>query len=420
MKYDKESLPNIVDELLKDTNNLNEPIVYKNFFDDGFLNHEDVKAAINTAIKSTAKENFRVWVNKNEDYDAASTIINTPINVEETLEQWTNRVFEKRKFCIVFSQAGQFHDEVAIKAGEFLHRIFQRLGMSFGGCSISFFIGNYGFTPAGVHLDSNESNIFHFHLGPGFKELFIWDTEVFKSLTGSTDAYHQPEKILDHARAFGLHTNDFLSLPPKYYHIGRTEDFSVDMALVISDCTNIKLTKEIFKTLTLEGVTSCDAMYKLKNANINHEDSSLMSDFNAHICVNERNNDKSFKDVIASQIESYYLTMLSNMGWSSPPMLASRQDAERIFDKKVQIMVPFKIHYKIIDAEKMTLYMRGRILVSKYHSEIIRIIDKLNTAEICNVTDLLQEYFDNSAENKRLLVSFLARVAEHKAISILD
>lgn len=413
LKYNNKNYCDIINKLLLDTSNLNEPVLYQNFFDDEFINVEAVKSAINAAISCHAKENFRVWINRYEQY-RGTNITDTPIFDDESLEQWCQRVFKNEKFCVVFSQAEQFNDAITTNVGMFLQPLFDRLGMTLGGCSLSFFLGNYGFTPAGVHQDQDENCIFQFHLGPGHKEMMIWDPEEFEKITGSKDAYFEPEKILSHAKVFALNPYDFLSLPPKYYHIGKTDQFSLGLSVVLSDITNIKLTQTIFENLTSEGLARKNQFYTLDRVKMNKDIPTLVSDTFNHVCLSDKSKILPFESIIKSQIEDLYLSMLSNLGWSFPPLLDSKTP-EELTGKKVRIKHPFKIHYKHAEEDSMAIFLRGRELIAKYNQMIILLIDELNTSLPLETDELIVKFAKNDFD-KRLILSFLSKTIEHKAV----
>ena len=404
-----------IEKLLADTANLSTPIVYQNFFSPSFLNENHVKAALNCAIKEKAKENFKIWVNQHETHLVQNKILTTEISPDQSIEQWTQTIFQDR-FCILFSQVEQFNDDMAKELAFFLQPIYQRRGITLGGASITVFLGNYGFTPSGVHQDQDENCIFHFHLGPGYKELFTWEPEKFIELTGSKDPYFSPLQILPAATSHRLHPGDFLCLPPKNYHIGRTDQFSVDVVVVLSDRSNISFTQDIFSNLTAEGFARQKQIYKLQPVNTESKSHTVAHQIIDHLCINQESRIQSFEDVMKSQIEDRYLTLQSNLNWSYPPLMYSPPTID-LKEKSVEIKNPFKIYYRLNKKNKMSLFLRGRELITNYNALIIQVIDKLNYCGKIAISELSNQFAKNDSD-KIILHSFLIEATQHRAINV--
>lgn len=404
-----------VEKLLTDTARLTLPIVYQNFFENSFLNENLVKEAMNSAIKHKAKENFKIWIKNHECFQTQNKIINRSIDTHESIEQWTQEIF-KEKFCILFSRAEQFNDDLAKKLGFFLQPIYEQRGITLGGASITIFLGNYGFTPSGVHQDQDENCIFHFHLGPHSKELLTWHPDQFIELTGSKEPYFEPEKLLPYATTHRLNPGDFLSLPPKHYHIGRTEQFSIDIVVVLSDRTNISLTQDIFNNLISEGFARNTQFYKLDPFHINDSSQQIADNMIDHLCINHKMRSESFEEVIKGRIENQFLTLKSNLNWSYPPLLKPFSSID-LKDKSIQIANPFKIYYQLNKNNKMSVFLRGREIIANQYTYITKVIDQLNLSEKLKILDLTQEFASNDSEYE-IIISFLSQALEHRAIDL--
>ncbi len=396
---------------------LTEPVTYKSFFEPSFLNESHIKAALNSAILHQAKENFRIWVERSENSNFSDIVIQTPLFENESIEEWTKRIFKENKFCLLFSQVEQFNDDLAVLASQFLKPLFEKRGITLGGTSLTVFLGNYGFTPSGVHQDQDENCIFHFHLGPGYKELMTWDPHEFEKLTGSKEAYFETEKILPHAKVFGLYPNDFLFLPTKYYHIGKTDQFSVDFVVVLSDCSNIKLTEDIFNNLMAEGLARNKKTYKLDLVDMEESITTMTRNMMNHLCINPEKRQDSFENVIKSQMEDRYLSMLSNFNFSYPPRL-NQKSTHDLKSRSIKIKEPFKIYYKKIENNKMAVFFRGRELVAPHYPFIVQLIDHINISSTLNVEDVTKQFATND-QDKKIILSFLSQAIEHHAIKLI-
>jgi len=405
-----------VQTLLKDTNKLAQPICYNNFFDSTFLQENDIKNALNIAIKQKAKEYFRVWIDKNERNDMPIKIIHTPINEDESLELWTKRIFDNQKFCIFFNRAEQFNDSLTTNIANILKPLYESCGMAMGGTSMVFFIGNYGYTPSGMHQDPEDNTIFHFHLGPGTKKMFTMEPSKFNSITNSKDTLYDFEKILKHADCFILKSNSFLSMPAEYYHIGYTEDFSIGVGVVLTDATNIQITQDIFKNFGYEGISRVKKVYKLDSVKLDMSLDLFTSNAFNQLSLNQKNKAKTFEEIVKSQIEDRHLRMLSNLAWSFPPLFKESSNYE-LNGLKIQLKIPYKIYYKRVDLETMSIFMRGRELVAKYNEILEHLIDKINLGNKLLISELIQPY--SEVVNKKLALSFISQSIEHSAVNLM-
>ena len=139
-----------IDDIFLKTNTLLKPGIFPNFFDQRFLNELMVKNAINKAIDENAYFNFHIWLNGNEESSNAALILKK-IEAEDSLESWGDKIFHGKKYCILISRLEQFAEDICTSLSFFLSPILEKIGNSFSGNTINVLLGNYGFTPAGVH-----------------------------------------------------------------------------------------------------------------------------------------------------------------------------------------------------------------------------------------------------------------------------
>ena len=68
-----------------------------------------------------------------------------------------------------------FSEQLASRVLKMMSSLFEIAGLPPLGNEITVFIGNYGWTPLGIHKDHTGENVLHFHLGPGRKQMYIWE-----------------------------------------------------------------------------------------------------------------------------------------------------------------------------------------------------------------------------------------------------
>ena len=54
--------------------------------------------------------------------------------------------------------------------------------------------------PLGIHQDHRGENVIHFHLGPGDKQMYIWDEDAYKELTDLKHNNTDIAPLLPHAK----------------------------------------------------------------------------------------------------------------------------------------------------------------------------------------------------------------------------
>jgi len=105
--------------------------------------------------------------------------------------------------------------------------LLKKAGLPLGGLSFLFFMGNYGFTPFGIHKEAKGEEGFLFHLGPADKKFYTWDIEEYNKIEHNAKVFHEVDEMLPVAKCYELNRKSVMFIPHHLYHIGNTEDFSL-------------------------------------------------------------------------------------------------------------------------------------------------------------------------------------------------
>lgn len=184
---------------------------------------------------------FRIYLDGNLSAEADDWIRHTEPHRSERFESWLQRSMGYRRFGIIVNHAEKWSDTLACFTAEFVEPIRESLDKNHTNVEISFFIGNYGHTPFGVHLDDPYSSVVHLHLG-AVKTMYLWNDEVFKQCDGIHHRF-DVDNIKMFAESYKIESGDAFVLPPHYWHIGEATDFSVGLAIAISRETDVSLTR---------------------------------------------------------------------------------------------------------------------------------------------------------------------------------
>ena len=97
---------------------------------------------------------LKVFIDQQRDYEATQALVDNPPFDHESLEEWGNRIFKGKKFGIILNDIQAYSPELMTYMAGFLRPLLQTAGIPGGGLGLLFFVGNYGFTPFGVHKEN--------------------------------------------------------------------------------------------------------------------------------------------------------------------------------------------------------------------------------------------------------------------------
>jgi hypothetical protein len=190
---------------------------------------------------------FRVYINGMLSPRYENEVLYTKPLFNEGFEAYLSRATGGHKFGIVINGAEHWSDTLARLAARIFPSIIEAQGVQRSTVEVTLFIGNYGYTPFGIHIDDPYTSVVHFHAGPAAKEMTLFDKEEFHRLNGTSKNCFEPQKLLNYGRTFVIEAGDVFLLPPHYYHIGNTEKFSVGIAFAVSKYPATSLCKQVLQ-----------------------------------------------------------------------------------------------------------------------------------------------------------------------------
>lgn len=99
---------------------------------------------------------------------------------------------------------------------------------------LTLFIGSYGATPFGAHIDDTSHRTILFNLGPSDKLIKIWNRAAVESQFGMVRNIYDFDSIRADASTFRLAPGDSFVLPSTEFHVGINQDVSTTAAIVIN------------------------------------------------------------------------------------------------------------------------------------------------------------------------------------------
>lgn len=365
---------------------------------------------------------FRVYVNGaivNEDYLKEYVYPHIPSIDDHDGSQWIKAVFQDQKFGIILNYSEKFSIQIAERLSVLVQPLIEEIGVPSNGMHTTVFIGNYGFTPLGIHQDHFGANVIHFHLGPGDKTMYTWNEELFESINGGDKTL---DEVLPFATPHHFHEGDLFFMPWDQYHIGRTDDVSIGLTVWFDNHSNAALFERILKTISLEFQNSdLKQITKMQRGIKNIDLSSIDTVFKAYKIASEL----SFKDLLKEVFADFKIALFSNCGWTAIPVTVEQtsdfkvdEDFGRMDNINIQVPYPFKLYHTKENEQEITIYARGSKITMKYHQLLIDIINRLNNHEVINTNTLLSDL------DKEWPVQagqyFIAMLYNKRAIHIVD
>ncbi|MDP2540055.1 RNA methylase [Tenacibaculum discolor] len=362
--------------------------IINRFLDKGEL-HKGIKVYINHALQNGIAEEMAA--NRSEEH--------------ETIEQWCMKLFGDQKFGVVFNSLETFSNEFTERMCHIVAPLLQNAGMPLGGLSFLFFMGNYGFTPFGIHKEAKGEEGFLFHLGPNHKDFYTWDIEEYNQIEHNTKVFHEVDTMLSSSTKYPLKAKSAMFIPHHVYHIAKTDEFSLSVVMDYINPSRDYLEKTIAKQIASSELIKNPKVGYLPPVDITTEE----LDWNSLL------NPKTWENKYKSTLTKYITKLKSNAGVLNPSIVENK---EGLLNPPFQIMgktiFPLLLHTE--NTEKTCIMARGNEVVVSNNSQLSTIIKKLNTGETISF-DELQNHLTSTWELMDVF-DFVSQLARVGAITI--
>ncbi|WP_172279614.1 hypothetical protein AAEU33_10485 [Chryseobacterium sp. Chry.R1] len=330
-----------------------------------------------------------------ENNDFVDEIYKNPPFENEEIIEYCNRVF-KEKFGLIVNFLEKHSDYISKELRLITQPLLEIIGIPATGVDVTVFIGNYGWTPLGIHQDHKGENVLHFHLGPGEKTMYIWDQEKYKDLTGTKHNNFDIDPLLEHAERYDFGAGDLFFMPWNKFHIGKSDDLSVGVTFWFNNPSKVKFFDRVLNTFYTNYLDiNKDVIEPQHNYLENHQ---TFEEFLSLLKLDEDLLKGSTESFFKYLYDEYKHSLLSNAGWQAPPQTRELEDKydidnyEFLLEKEIHACEPFKMIYNV-DENKDTFYLfvRGSKIEMRYHPELKNIVDNLNTHKNWRVSELLKD-----------------------------
>jgi hypothetical protein len=412
------------DNFLIESENFSKTNVFKNVISEEdliFLHSEIIKTLQEIYRHKTSQYGFRVFIDGNvQDKEYMSHLIKNPPTDQESIENYTERVFNDQKFGMIINRTEKFSENISNHILLKMQPLLDKVGIPLTGLEMTVFIGNYGWTPLGIHVDIRGENIMHFHLGPGPKTMYNWEWEAYKKLTNKKENNKEIEPLLPYADEYPFEKGDFYFMPWNKYHIGFSDQLSVGVVIGFNNPTKNTFAKKILDSIYLQFLNDDK---QILNPDNNTSIDASFSEVQSVINLDENLKKLSFIDLLKYLHREFKLAIISNGGWSNIPITLKDKiqydidNYEVLEHKKIITPYPYKTYCEKV-GEELVLFARGYKVKIKYHKELITIIDKLNNNKEEEVKQLLEVLSKDWPIEAGLY--FLSLLYDKRAINIVE
>lgn len=361
----------------EDTNKLNKPAQAKQLISKKVIS-ETQQSLIDVLIGYLANEEhvgLKVYIDNEQRNDYIEKMIANPPNMESTLQDWTIQIFGEQKFGIILMGLEEYSNSFAEKAATIVSPLLKIAGLPLHGLSFLFFMGNYGFTPFGIHKDSPGEDGILFHLGPGNKEFYTWDDPKYNAIDHQTKVFHNVSEMLPEGKIHKLTPGDAMFIAHYVYHIANTPEFSVSVVLDYINPPKDRFENELIKDTAEEGL-----IHHLEYGKPIKLD---VPQYNLNKLLDLQSIQKKMEITFSRKI----LRLKSNGGIrkKSKTVKAKIPQTETFSIKGKQI---FPIYLDKLDANKTLVFARGHRIIKNSNASLPQLIEHLNNGESITIATL--------------------------------
>jgi hypothetical protein len=375
------------------------------------MNQYTMHALQRMCTRASSQNGFRLYLDGKEqsEADKQQRVFAHPPQPCEPVSDWASRVFGKEKFGLIINQIEKFSAPLAEAISALIEPLLTLAGIPLNGFHTSTFIGNYGYTPLGIHQDHQGASVIHFHLGPGPKTMYTWDEELYAQLAQNKPNNKDIGPLLPLATAYTFGAGDIYFMPWNQYHIGYSDALSVGVTFWFDNHTSEAILNKLFDLLKGKylNIRQKHITSPQRPGDNFGQFRQVMSAFDATLISPAT----SLREVLATIHQESLLTLFSNGGWRFKP-LPLRHEGQptntfQLLDSQLQLVYPFRIYYRSATDDDLLIYCRGTELQVPNHPALVQVIDRLNAGNQVATRTLLDMLAEWPAETGLYLLQLL-------------
>ncbi|MEG1312701.1 MAG: hypothetical protein RSD40_00125 [Bacilli bacterium] len=227
-------------KLYEQSNQLQGPYLSSSIFSSP-LGFEEISSILQGVLLSptTTKLNyFRSYINGREDYRLVEKLLEQDLDCH-SIKNTLNNFFAASK-DILREQRGmvvngglQWSELVQQKLASETTKLTESIS-DFFTLDITLFMGAYGSTPFGAHIDDASHRTILFNLGPNEKLIKIWERREVERQFGKVRNIYDFENITAPLKEYMIFPGDCFVLPSNEFHVAINKNISITVAFVIN------------------------------------------------------------------------------------------------------------------------------------------------------------------------------------------
>jgi hypothetical protein len=412
-------------EFLVRTKNMEDSTLMKQSFSGDEKDH--IRSKITDVLRrlfhqTARRKSFAFFLDGKEipDQIAKDFLYENRIREGEDLEAWAARLFAERKFMIIVNHTEKISEDLSILVARYFQPLIATHGLPLNGIEIDIIIGDYGFTPLGIHRDGEGENLFHFHLGPNDKIMYNWDTEDYLKLPNGIQNCMEIEPMLPHGKKFTIAPQDVYYMPWTKFHIGYSPGFSIALVISFFNPTKKLYLDRLFRVIE-------DVYFDQNNREIalpeeNLPDLMHFDSLQNVMKLREEIASKPVASILKVFNDLLVLRIASNCGLSSSPLLLEKEtnykegDVEIFQNKDILSNKPFKIYFKSVRVGILKIFARLFVFESEASDAIVELIGKLNAGTRLSFNETMEEA---KPEDREPIAALFSKLYNRRAICLL-
>jgi hypothetical protein len=303
----------------------------------------------------------------------------------ETVTDWAARSYGQTPFCLIFNYAELLSDRLCRQLSGLVEPFLAQWGIPLNGLHTTTFVGNYGYTPLGIHQDSQGGNVIHFHLGPGPKTMYTWEPDDYARLAQNRPNNLDYAPLLPHAKPYTFGAGDVYYMPWNKFHIGYSDALSVGVTVWFDNHTNDVVFLQLLQHLR-------DRLFDPARARITHPEHPSATPGRSFTEIDAllrpehaATANLPFADALRAEYEHHMRRLVSNSGWKISPTPRRNGWHPNVPAALVQLQTsylrrtaPFPLLPVPTTAKTLLVYCRGEAIPAA--AALLPLIDQLNAA----------------------------------------
>ncbi len=327
---------------------------------------------------------MKIYIENELKNEYIHKLVEHPPRINQTLEEWSQEIFGDLKFGMILIGLEQYSNKFAEKAASIVAPLLETAGMPVHGLSFLFFMGNYGFTPFGIHKEATGEDGILFHLGPQDKQFYTWDDPKYNSLEHNKQVFHNVSEMISEGEEYNLKPGDAMFIPHYVYHIGNTSQFSSSVVLDYINPPKDRFENELLKAAAQQALNF-------------HTDYEKPIQMDAPPSIwNDRIDIHSIQKKMELVFLRNILSLRSNGGLARKS-LNNQTTLSVDMNTAFKGIPTFQLFYNIQENDKIIIFARGHEILVNNHPNLLTIIKKLNSGDtitIGEVCKLLEPQWD--------------------------